>query len=263
MLATPLRHPRRTRAPDTAAHRPSSPRRPSPSAAAPGLATRTAHAHAHCHSAPNLKPSPIPPPARFASAPAQPALPCATFCQCRTRPLSHLEGATEGERGGLYAFRPSLGRSGDQCAGRSAARQRHRPRALTAEALPPPYILVPGDRLRLHTTQADGRWICLRGSRRGVGERCNSTSSVRTHDCVDCSSLANEDRVRSSEDREDRAREDRKIGSRSSEDRTRSSEDRKIAQEGPVRKHDAFKFVQGRSPRRPPLSYFPLICPLQ
>ena len=98
-----------------------------------------------------------------------------------------------------------------------------------------------------------------------MGERCNSTSSVRTHDCVDCSSLANEDRTRSSEDRkiaqekigrsEDRAREDRKIGGRSSEDRTRSSEDRKIAQEGPVRKHDAFKFVQGRSPT-------PLLLPL-
>ena len=28
-----------------------------------------------------------------------------------------------------------------------------------------------------------------------MGERCNSTSSVRTHDCVDCSSLANEDRT--------------------------------------------------------------------
>ena len=69
-----------------------------------------------------------------------------------------------------------------------------------------------------------------RGSRRGVGERCNSTSSVRTHDCVDCSSLAKEDRAR-------------------------SSEDRKIAQEGPVRKHDAFKFVQGRSPT-------PLLLPL-
>ena len=51
-----------------------------------------------------------------------------------------------------------------------------------------------------------------------MGERCNSTSSVRTHDCVDCSSLANEDR-------------------------TRSSEDRKIARAQSVRKHvDAFKF---------------------
>jgi len=77
--------------------------------------------------------------------------------------------------------------------------------------------------------------------------------------------LSAEDRTRSSEDRkiaqekigrsEDRAREDRKIGGRSSEDRTRSSEDRKIAQEGPVRKHDTFKFVQGRSPT-------PLLLPL-
>ena len=34
-----------------------------------------------------------------------------------------------------------------------------------------------------------------------MGERCNSTSSVRTHDCVDCSSQATKDRARSSEDR--------------------------------------------------------------
>ena len=63
-------------------------------------------------------------------------------------------------------------------------------------------------------------------------------------------------RARRSEDRKiAQEKIDRKIGGRSSEDRTRSSEDRKIAQEGPVRKHDTFKFVQGRSPT-------PLLLPL-
>ena len=71
-----------------------------------------------------------------------------------------------------------------------------------------------------------------------MGERCNSTSSVRTHDCVDCSSLANEDRDAIFRRSEDRAREDRKIG----RSRKRRSEETR------VRTQRSFKFVLGRSP---------------
>ena len=78
---------------------------------------------------PPLQPHLLPP------SPPSRALPCATICQCRTRPLSHLEGVHGGGARRASCF-PPLTRP-DQCA--APRGKGTRPRALTAEALPPPY----------------------------------------------------------------------------------------------------------------------------
>ena len=97
-----------------------------------------------------------------------------------------------------------------------------------------------------------------------MGERCNSTSSVRTHDCVDCSSLANEDRTRSSEDRkiaqekigrsEDVAQE--KIG-RSAADLQKIGRDLpKIGRSRKRAQSARMTLLRLSRAARPPLSYF-------
>ena len=92
-----------------------------------------------------------------------------------------------------------------------------------------------------------------------MGERCNDTSRLRTHDCVDCSSHAKEPDLpkivlyaSAKAPQIGLASDLPKIGLD-----LHSSEDRKIAQEACVRTQRSFKFGLGRSPT--PL-LLPLIC---